>query len=36
MLVYTIWACLKAVITEKAFKEELIDKNDFDDNYNLV
>ena len=32
----TIWVCLKAVIIKKTLKEEWTNKNNFDDNYNLV
>ena len=32
----TVWVCLKAVITEKTIKEERTNKNDYNDNYNLV
>ena len=31
-----VWVSLKAVITEKTFKEESTNKNYFYDNYNLV
>ena len=29
-----VWVCLKAVIVEKTIKEECIDKNCCNDNYN--
>ena len=32
----TVWICFEAVITEKTIKEEWTDKNNSDDNYNLV
>ena len=34
-LVYTVWACWKAMIQENTFKEEWIDKNCFNDSYQL-
>ena len=32
--VYTVWVCLKGMITEKTIKEKWTNKNNFDDNYN--
>ena len=33
-LVYSVWVCLKAVITENTLKEKSDHKNNFYDNYN--
>ena len=35
-LVYSVWVCWKAVITENTLKEKSNPKNNFYDNYNLV
>jgi hypothetical protein len=35
-LVYTVWACLKAVTPNNAFKEESTNKNFYDDNYSGI
>ena len=35
-VVYTVWACLKGVTPYKTLKEELNNKNYYNDNYNLV
>ena len=32
-VVYTVWACLKGVTPYKTLKEELNNKNHYDDNY---
>ena len=31
-----VWVCWKAVITENILKEKWTNKNDFNDNYNLL
>ena len=32
----TVWIRFEAMVTEKTFKEEWTNKNNFDDNYNYV
>ena len=34
ILVYTVWACLKAMTQSKTLKEKSTNKNHYDDNYN--
>ena len=33
ILVYTVWACLKATTQSKTLKEKSTNKNHYDDNY---
>ena len=35
-LVYTVWACLKAMTQSTTLKDESSHKNHYDDHYNLV